>query len=89
AKPEKPDDLKKVEGIGPKIEGLLNDDGLWTWEALATAPVERLQKILDAAGPRYRIHDPGTWPKQARLAADGDWDALETLQDHLKGGRES
>ncbi|MEM8931432.1 MAG: hypothetical protein AAGE94_09670, partial [Acidobacteriota bacterium] len=87
AEPAEPDDLKKVEGIGPKIEGLLQQDGIWTWAALADAPIERLQRILDEAGPRYRIHDPATWPQQATLAARGDWEALEELQDRLLGGR--
>ena len=82
------DDLKKVEGIGPKIESLLNDDGIHTWRQLSEAPISRLKEILDAAGSRYRIHDPGTWPRQAGLAADGKWDELEKLQDELKGGRE-
>ncbi len=83
------DDLKKVEGIGPKIEGLLNADGIMTFSQLASASTERLQKILDDAGPRYRIADPGTWPEQAALARDGKWDELETLQDNLKGGRKA
>ena len=87
-KPEKPDDLKKVEGIGPKIEGLLNEDGIWTWAVLAEAEIDRLQRVLDAAGPRYRIHDPATWPEQAALADAGRWDELEALQDRLKGGRD-
>ncbi|MCB0637327.1 MAG: 50S ribosomal protein L27 [Lewinella sp.] len=82
------DDLKVVEGIGPKIEGLLNEAGINTWEELATAPTDKVQAILDEAGPRYRMHDPATWAKQARLAADAQWDELETYQDHLKGGRE-
>ncbi|MCB9274643.1 MAG: 50S ribosomal protein L27 [Lewinellaceae bacterium] len=82
------DDLKLVEGIGPKIEGLLNDAGIHTWEGLANAPAEKVQAILDEAGPRYRMHDPATWAKQARLAADAKWEELEALQDSLKGGRE-
>ena len=82
------DDLKKIEGIGPKIEGLLNDDGIMTWRQLSQTPISRLKEILDAAGSRYRIHDPGTWPKQAGMAADGKWEELEKLQDELKGGRE-
>lgn len=84
----KQDDLKIVEGIGPKIEGLLNDAGIVTWEDLANAPVDKVQAILDEAGPRYRMHDPNTWAKQARLAADGNWEELEAYQDHLDGGRE-
>jgi large subunit ribosomal protein L27 len=84
----KQDDLKLVEGVGPKIEGLLNDGGITTWAELADAPTEKVQAILDEAGPRYRMHDPATWAKQARLAADGKWEELEALQDRLDGGRE-
>jgi small subunit ribosomal protein S16 len=82
------DDLKKIEGVGPKIEGLLNDAGIKTYADLAAADVDRLKEILAAAGARYAAHDPGTWPKQSGLAADGNWDELKTLQDHLDGGRE-
>ncbi len=84
-----PDDLKRVEGIGPKIEGLLNDRGVTTWAQLAKTEVSFLQSVLDDAGPRYRIHDPETWPQQAALAAAGSWDELDELQDRLKGGRET
>ncbi|MEM6794825.1 MAG: hypothetical protein AAF725_12670 [Acidobacteriota bacterium] len=88
APPPDPDDLKVIEGVGPKIEGLLNVDGLYTWRSVADAETGRLQRILDEAGPRYRIHDPGTWRRQAALAADGKWEDLEEFQDFLKGGRE-
>lgn len=84
----KQDDLKMVEGVGPKIEGLLHEGGIMTWEDLANAPTEKVQGILDEAGPRYRMHQPTTWAKQARLAADGKWDELVAYQDHLDGGRE-
>lgn len=82
------DDLKLIEGIGPKIEGLLHEGGITTWQALADAPEEQVQAILDAAGPRYNIHSPATWAKQAALAASGAWEELEKLQDELDGGRE-
>ena len=82
------DDLKLVEGIGPKIEGLLKEGGINTWADLADAPTDKVQAILDEAGPRYRMHDPATWSKQARLAADGKWEELEALQGRLDGGRE-
>ena len=81
------DDLTKVEGIGPKIKGLINDDGIWSFRQLSEVKANRLQSILDKAGPRYRIHNPGTWPDQAKLAADGKWKELEKWQDELKGGR--
>ena len=81
------DDLTKVEGVGPKIKNLLNDAGIWSFRQLSHSNVDALQEILNNAGPRYRIHNPGTWPDQAGLAADGKWDQLEKWQDELKGGR--
>ena len=81
------DDLKLIEGIGPKIDGLMRADGITTWAELSKANVERLRAILDAAGPRYNIHDPGSWPKQARLLAAGKWQEFKELTDSLKGGR--
>ncbi|MBP6185251.1 MAG: hypothetical protein KA479_09945 [Saprospiraceae bacterium] len=85
--PSDPNDLKIVEGIGPKIEQLLKDGGIHTWRELADAPLSRLQEILDAAGDNYRIHDPATWPKQAELAANGDWAAFKEYTDFLIAGR--
>jgi large subunit ribosomal protein L27 len=84
----KQDDLKVIEGIGPKIEELLQNAGIHTWADLATAATETVQAVLDEAGPRYRMHDPATWSKQAAMAAAEQWAELETYQDHLKGGRD-
>ena len=88
AKGPKLDDLKVVEGVGPKIETLLKEGGIATWEALAAADVDRIREILEAAGPRYQIHDPSTWPAQAKFAAEGKWDELKEYQDMLVGGRD-
>ncbi|MEL7422371.1 MAG: glycoside hydrolase family 13 [Bacteroidota bacterium] len=87
ATPAKPDDLKKIEGIGPKIAGLLVADGITTFATLGKAKQTKLKAILEAAGSRYKMHDPTTWPQQAKLAAAGKWEQLKTLQDELKGGR--
>jgi predicted flap endonuclease-1-like 5' DNA nuclease len=75
------DDLKVVEGIGPKIEQLLNDRGVRTWHDLSVADVDRLRDILQEAGARYRMHDPSTWPQQATLLARGDWEAFTALNN--------
>ncbi len=83
----KQDDLKAVEGVGPKIAELLNNGGINTWRELANTDVAKIQGILDAAGSRYKLADPGTWPKQAELAADGKWDELTEYQDFLQGGK--
>ena len=82
------DDLKKIEGIGPKIAELLTNAGIPTFEALANADFDTLRGILDAAGSRYKIANPTTWPKQAGLAAADKWDELKELQDRLDGGVE-
>ncbi len=82
------DDLKIVEGIGPKIEGIFNADGIKTWRQLADAAPSKLKSLLDAAGPRYQMHDPTTWPKQAEMAFDGKWKELLAYQDRLDGGKE-
>ena len=84
-----PDDFKKIEGIGPKIAGLITDAGIITFAQLAETPAEKIKEILSAAGSRYATHNPTTWPKQAKMAADGDWDALKKWQDELDGGKEA
>jgi predicted flap endonuclease-1-like 5' DNA nuclease len=81
-------DLKIVEGIGPKIEELCNNIGIYTWKQLSETPIVRLQEMLNEAGKRYQIHNPSTWAEQARMANENEWDALKIYQDHLKGGKE-
>jgi len=83
----KDNDLKIVEGVGPKIAELMNNAGINTWAELAKTSEGRLQEILDAAGSRYKLARPGSWPRQAGLAAAGQWEALEKLQDELDGGK--
>lgn len=83
--PARPDDLKIIEGIGPKIEKLLNDAGITTFAGLAATEVSHLEQILAEA--KLRIADPTTWPEQALLAAQGKMTELQALQDSLKGGR--
>lgn len=80
-------DLKLIEGIGPRIEQVLNDAGITTFEDLGATTAERLRELLNAAGLRGSFGDPTTWGEQARLAAEGRWDELQTLQDSLRGGR--
>ncbi len=89
AKGPKLDDLKIIEGVGPKIETLLKEGGISTWAELAAVSVDRLKELLEEAGPRYNIHDPSTWPAQSKFAAEGQFDELKEYQDLLIGGRDA
>lgn len=82
-----PDDLKVVEGIGPAIEKLLNESGILTYAQLSGSSSESIRKILEKGGPRFQVHDPETWPRQAQLAASGQWDELKQWQDALDSGK--
>lgn len=84
----KEDDLKIVEGIGPKIEELYHNAGIKTWKALSETSVETSKEILIEAGERYIIHNPSTWAKQALLAYQGKWQELKDWQDGLNAGKE-
>jgi predicted flap endonuclease-1-like 5' DNA nuclease len=84
----KVDDLKLVEGIGPKIEELFHKAGLKTWASVAKSNPVRLKEILVAAGERFQMHNPGTWPKQCQMMVDDKWKELKAYQEKLDGGKE-
>jgi hypothetical protein len=86
-KPARPEELEKVEGIGPKIASILIENGIMDLEDLSKTSVDTLNKILDQAGSQYNVADPSTWPEQAALGARGDWEAMEKLKEELQGGR--
>lgn len=79
------DDLKRIEGIGPKVEKVLNDAGINTFDTLAHANSAEVKQVLNSAG--LQMMNPEGWIEQAELAAKGDWEGVERLQNELKGGR--
>ncbi len=81
------DDLTIVEGIGPKIAEILKAAGIATFAQLASSKPAAIKTILDAAGKKFQMHDPATWPKQAALARDGKTAQLAKLQGELKAGK--
>lgn len=85
-KPEKPEDLKLIEGIGPKIQSVLHAAGINTFSQLADMTPDAIKDILIDAGLHLPVTD--TWPQQARLAAEGKLDELKAFQDELIAGRE-
>ncbi|MBT4985964.1 MAG: hypothetical protein HOH42_08405 [Ilumatobacter sp.] len=79
------DDLRVVEGIGPKIAELCAGIGVMTWRQLAETDIGTLQSMLDAAGSRFKMHRPGSWPQQAALLASGQWEEFVALTETLAG----
>lgn len=80
------EDLTVVEGIGPKICEIFANAGIVTFKDLASAKVEKLQELLKAAGSRYAMANPSTWPEQANLLANGKFEEFEKLTAELDGG---
>ena len=83
----KQDDLTVVEGIGPKIKELFHNHDVKTWKALSECSVDKCQSVLTSGGDRFKMHKPGTWPRQAKMAYEGRWEALLKWQDELDGGK--
>ena len=81
------DDLKIVEGVGPKIEELLKSHGVHNWKELSKSNTQSLKDILKKGGDRFAMHDPASWADQAALAVDGKWSDLAEYQDLLVGGK--
>lgn len=76
-----PDDLQRLWSIGPKTEAALNALGIYTFAQLAELAPGEIRARLAATGARgQRIL---TWPKQARLAAEGNEIALQAYQETL------
>lgn len=84
---KKGDDLKIIEGIGPKAAEVLVAAGIDTFAKLAATSAQNVKEILDAAEAKVQHLDPTTWAQQAQLAADGKMDELKKLQDELNGGK--
>ena len=82
------DDVTKVEGIGPKISEIFQNSGINTFGDLAEKSEDELREILTDAGSKYASKNPASWPKQAKMAAKGQWDKLEEWQESVKGGIE-
>lgn len=74
------DDLKRINGIGPKIEEILNAAGIRSFDDLARAEASALCDVLTMHNVRLRTTDTSTWPTQAALASKGAWGELNLIQ---------
>ena len=84
---KKADDLKIIEGVGPKAAEALVEAGITTFSKLAKTSADAVKAILEASESKLSHLDPTTWAQQAQLAADGKMDELKKLQDELNGGK--
>ncbi len=81
------DDLTQIEGVGPKIAELLKSQGIGSMLQLSQTSAERLKACLATGGPRYSLHNPSSWPQQAKLLQEGKLEEFNKLKAELKGGR--
>ena len=81
------DDLKIIEGIGPRLELILYNDGIRTFKELAETRVDKIKEIMIAAGKNPNFNDPSTWPEQARLLANGEMEKFKAYTKWLDGGK--
>lgn len=82
-----PTDLKIIEGLDEESEQVLKQHGIRSWADLSGREQEPIRELLRDAGIDLKDHDPGTWPRQARLASEGRWDELREYQQKLRKGR--
>jgi predicted flap endonuclease-1-like 5' DNA nuclease len=80
------DNFEIIEGIGPKINDVMHNAGVHTFAALAAMDIPSIAKILDAAGPNFKLANPETWAQQSSMCAAGHWEKLKVLQDELIAG---
>ena len=69
-KPAKPDDLKMISGVGPKIEGILNGLGVYKFEQISKWKKAERDWVDEYLSFKGRI-DREDWVKQAKALAKG------------------
>ncbi len=67
-KPAKPDDLKQIAGVGPKLEQVLNGLGIWTFGQIAKWSPSEVAWVDDYLQFKGRI-ERDDWIAQARALA--------------------
>ncbi|MCS6986112.1 MAG: hypothetical protein NZM40_01470 [Sphingomonadaceae bacterium] len=78
-----PDDLKRIKGIGPKLEALLNGLGITRYAQLAELSPEAMAALDARLGPFQGRPARDRWQEQARLLAEGDLAAFERQHGRL------
>ncbi|RMA58692.1 hypothetical protein [Ulvibacter antarcticus] len=63
------DDLKTINGIGPKTEVVFNNNGVKTFTELAKVTEKKMDQIVTAGASNITIEDVQDWKKQAVVVA--------------------
>jgi hypothetical protein len=74
------DDLKIIDWIWAKIEKLLNDNEIYTFDDLIDIDTDDLLKILEENVKKYKKLNYKTWLDQAKLASNFKWWELKEYQ---------
>ena len=80
------DELTKILGIGPLTQKLLQENGIGSFEKLASMTSEQLKEFFAKQESRFQLLDPTTWPAQAKALAT-DLNAESALLDEINAIR--
>jgi 3',5'-cyclic-AMP phosphodiesterase len=83
---DQPDDLQRIEGIGPKISDALGVARIDTFAKLEQASEGELKAALEHSGLRF-APSLSTWAEQAGFLVRGDEEGFKALTDSLLAGR--
>lgn len=86
ATPAEPDDLKLLEGIGPKVADALTASGITTFSQLASLSPAEVENVVKVEHKVRVVGSVSTWVRQAKLAQTGDLTALDDLKKRIKSG---
>ncbi len=79
-----PDDLKRISGVGEKIEAALNGLGVYTFEQIANWNEDNIAWVDEHLVFKGRIKREG-WVEQAKLLASGEETEFSKRFDDKKG----
>ena len=71
SRPAQPDDLKRLSGVGPKLEQTLNSLGVWTYAQVAAWAPEEIAYVEDMTGLDGAVAT-NKWLSQAASLAKGE-----------------
>lgn len=73
---EKEKNLMDLIGINSQIYALLLHHNISTFENLADVSIKELKTIIKSSSLNHKEHHYSSWPTQARLAIDGEWELI-------------